>query len=376
ASSARAIVAYCARKRKQLRKDGPLLGPWPTHEADWRYLRGQVDSLREYVDGNPRAKDVPNAYLAMVKAFADLHQPVGFSGPVRSGTAARMRAVVEEFETECPDSPLLPTARYMLLDAELQAAMVKLRSADTRDPDAWAQLTREFGGRSMSLADESVGEKAEGLALCKALHLGFARDKPDVRSALVARLQARMKQDRDVRKQAWRDARVPLLQEMGTPEFKVTDTAGKTRQLHDYRGELLVLDFWATWCGPCLRELPEMKKLHDEFRDLGVHFLGVALENKGELGPSAFRAWCHAHAVSWPQVYGGRNWRHPLARKFHVGGIPRLIFIDAEGKVAGEGRAHTAEHWIRKELDLPPPDCCASTKATEDPEPVADQRED
>lgn len=360
-SSVKAIIAHFAPKREQLREEGFYLGAWPTHETDWRYLRGQIDALGTYVDENPQAKDAPDAYLAIVETFTDLHQPVGFSGFVTPGTATRMRRVVKAFRAKHPKSPLLREARCVLLDAEYKSAMTEFWAVDTKDTNAWAEIKQRFGKEFASLADESIGEKTEGLALCKALRLGFARNKPELQSKLVARLRTRMEDYKEVRNMAWDNARMLLLGELGTPSFNAKDTEGNTRKLEQYSGKLLVLDFWATWCGPCLRELPEMKKLYDEFHGQGVSFLGIALEDGDSMPLNKFRGWCQEQGVTWPQLYEGKGWKHSLAKKFHITIVPTLIFIDREGKVVGEGRAHSAEHWIRKELGLQPPDCSGST---------------
>ena len=355
------ILRYFAPKREQLRKEGFLSGPWPLYRTDWRYLRGQIDALKMYIETRPNAKDAPEAYLKIVETYCELHRPVGFNGLVLPGTAKRMRLVVEEFVAAYPDNSFAREARYVLYSAELEAAMTETWASGKRDTNAWQEVVQRLGGAFVNLADESGGEKTEGLALCKVLHLGYESDKPDMQARLVARLSKSMDDHKEVRTQAWEDAPLPLFAEMGTPDFSERDMDGVVRKLEDYRGKLLVLDFWATWCGPCMRELPEVKALHDEFAGKGVEFLGVALEDRKSMPLDKFKAWCEAQGVTWPQVYGGKVWKHPMRKAFHVRGVPTLIFIDREGKITGEGRAHSGQHWIRKELGLPPPNCHGST---------------
>jgi len=112
----------------------------------------------------------------------------------------------------------------------------------------------------------------------------------------------------------------------------------------------LVLDFWATWCRPCQAKLPPMKKLYETFSGKGVCFLGIPLEDRRSMHLEKLTAWCRDQGVTWPQFCAGKGCRHPLAKALHINSVPRLIFINAQGQVAGEGRADLAERWLLKEL--------------------------
>ena len=359
--SAKAIARHFQKKRKPLRKYGRYLGPWPTHESDWRYLCGQIDALISYARNHREADDVPLAYLTVVQTFERLHSPVGFSGYVWPKTAERMAEVVAEFQAAHPEDPLLREAHYVLLQAKWEAALMETWTPGTNQFRITPETRKRFAHDFATLADGAAGEKTEGLSLVKALGLGHASDEPELRHRLLSRLKHRMDEHKEVERLAWKELKVALLGYSGTPDFRVTDTAGKLRTAASYQGKLLVLDFWATWCGPCMRELPGMKELYAEYGGPDVQFLGIALEDGRSMSRQSFEEWCREHDVTWPQVYSGKAWKHPMARQFHITGVPTLVFVNREGKVAGEGRAHSAEHWIRKELGLPPPDCHGST---------------
>jgi thiol-disulfide isomerase/thioredoxin len=66
------------------------------------------------------------------------------------------------------------------------------------------------------------------------------------------------------------------------PDWKLSDAAGRTHSLSDYRGQVVVLDFWATWCGPCAALMPRMQQLHDKFRDRGAVVFGVNAWETGD----------------------------------------------------------------------------------------------
>ncbi|WP_395749219.1 redoxin domain-containing protein [Prosthecobacter sp.] len=113
------------------------------------------------------------------------------------------------------------------------------------------------------------------------------------------------------------------------PSFEAKTIDGKTvRFPQDYKGKLVMLDFWATWCGPCLHELPGVIKVHDEFAAKGFTVLGISLDSEDAV--STLPAFLKDRGMSWPQVCDGDGWQCRIARQYGVRGIPSCWLIDGD----------------------------------------------
>lgn len=110
------------------------------------------------------------------------------------------------------------------------------------------------------------------------------------------------------------------------------DLSGHLWDKQAMQGKVVLIDFWATWCGPCVGELPYLKTAYERYRGQGFEILGISLD-----GPDrhAFRQWLETNGVTWPQVHEGQQFDSPTAVDFGVSAIPRNILLDREGKVIG-----------------------------------------
>lgn len=121
----------------------------------------------------------------------------------------------------------------------------------------------------------------------------------------------------------------------GIPEdFSIPSLDGSTTTLHEYRGKVLLIDFWATWCGPCIKSLPHIGEIYKEFSSKGLSILGISLD-KDE---NKWRKFLKKNDyIVWDQASSIKEWQCPAAKIFGVNTIPATILIDKNGVIVAKG---------------------------------------
>ena len=131
------------------------------------------------------------------------------------------------------------------------------------------------------------------------------------------------------------------------PDIKLPSPDGTEYSLSDLKGKVVLLDFWASWCGPCRRENPNVVKVYDRYKDDGFTVYSVSLDRQGQK-----QRWVDAikkDNLKWPyHVSDLQYWQSLPAKMYGVRGIPRTFLIDREGKIAAVGLRGAAQ--IENEL--------------------------
>ena len=122
-----------------------------------------------------------------------------------------------------------------------------------------------------------------------------------------------------------------------SPSFKAEDINGKEYTLADFRGKYVYIDMWATWCGPCKREIPYMKELEKEFEDAEIVFLGLSIDRD----KNAWKEMVRSGELSGVQLYLGPQSKFQEA--YRIEGIPRFILIGKDGRIISNDMTRPSE---------------------------------
>lgn len=124
------------------------------------------------------------------------------------------------------------------------------------------------------------------------------------------------------------------------PGFTLKNLKGMEVNLKEFRGKVVLLNFWATWCPPCRIEIPSMVELYKKYKDRGLEIIGVNLD---KLGKSEVEKFSHEHKINFPVLL---NPSGDVASLYGVVVLPTTVFLDRDGKI--KGRISGAVDWTAK----------------------------
>lgn len=115
---------------------------------------------------------------------------------------------------------------------------------------------------------------------------------------------------------------------VGKPlDISFTAVDGRKVSLADLKGKVVLIDFWATWCGPCVGEVPTVKATYDKYHAAGFEIVGISLDESKE----ALLRFIKEHQMPWPQYFDGKQWNNDISFRFGIDGVPTEWLVDRNG---------------------------------------------
>ena len=116
------------------------------------------------------------------------------------------------------------------------------------------------------------------------------------------------------------------------PDFDEKDMDGKPLSVANFKGKIVLVDFWATWCGPCVAELPNVLETYGKYHGKGFEVIGISLDQDKD----KLTGFIKEKQVPWAQYFDGKGWQSKLGQKYGINSIPATYLIDKEGKIIGK----------------------------------------
>lgn len=129
------------------------------------------------------------------------------------------------------------------------------------------------------------------------------------------------------------------------PDFTLRSSAGKNIRLQELRGEVVMVNFWATWCGPCREEMPALNRLHEKYRAAGFTLLGVSIDDK----PDGAVQMAKRLKVAYPLLHDTEK---RASRQYDVSAMPMTFLIDRSGRMRFAHRGYVPGYEDKYEAQI------------------------
>jgi len=285
---------------------------------------GRIRALIERPEATQAAKepDLRRA-LAMLDDFHELH-----NGPSDRAAEAFFRGVCQMGLGDDPSAlTMFDSAVSLPLDAEYAPAANFLRGRILLDSGQMSDGIAAMRRVLRLHTDHEAAPTARFLLAHALVDVGMVAD---ARAHLDTLERSRGIQRWILQGAATLRANAKMLGRLA-PELSVRLRTGEPLRLQDYRGKVVLIDFWATWCGPCRQALPEVQDAYNRYRDLGFDIIGISFDRTER----ALDAFLQANSMPWAHAYLADTPQSSVARDYNVVGIPKTYLLDRTGRIGG-----------------------------------------
>lgn len=287
----------------------------------WKNVEAAINAIK---DPQPPPKSQPEAVEFFTKAVATYE------------------AAAKDFYAKAPTDPRRWEAKYFELETAPLFGFVH-----KKEPSGLEKTADEILG-APDAADEVKG-KASGMKL--ALRMDKLEESPDVEAAWVKDAEAYIKQHPSSQFASVFQRKLKSITALAglkdkPLELKFTAIDGREVDLSKMRGKVVLVDFWAVWCGPCVAEIPNVLKTYEKLHPKGFEIIGISLDQD----KSKLEAFVKEKGMSWPQFFDGKGWQNEISSRFGINSIPAMWLVDKKGMVVSTNARGNLEELVEKHL--------------------------
>jgi len=331
-----ALALFCFAADEE--KEGPADAAWkevlkalrpPPPPADWRTNQPTKEQIAEYERKNgvlagqaaDKAKDFYTKYPTHAKAKEARGMEMQLLGvAVQLGDTNR-QAQLDALQEKRLSDPTLPADEKFNLRAQQIVKMLMDDGATNRSP------VLEKAEKAIRDLQQEFPKRDETHELLLMVAQGYL-DVDDAQKARAITEDVAKKASGDAKEQA--QAQLRKLDLIGKPlDLKFTDLGGKDVSLKNYAGKVVLVDFWATWCGPCRAALPEVKEIYAKYHAKGFEIVGISFDKDKD----TLAKFVADENMDWPQYFDGLGWENKIGQNYEISSIPTVWLVDKKGSL-------------------------------------------
>lgn len=330
-------------ERRELSRQRRVWHGWQSAAA-----RMDLDARRLAALRSLRGDDPDFDYgLERIRAISEVFSPYQSWGAVSDGVLTE----VNDYLAGDPSAEGRSEAHYRAAVAEYMRSIPRT----SRDGD-WGRIA---AAARRHLSHVEPGTRYEGPSVAVGLVLDLEEAGADGGDLLprVREFVDAFREDRTAMGVAGRFFQQECLQAVWPIPLDAVDIDGRPVSLDQYEGKVVLIDFWAIWCGPCRVELPHLVDAYERFASHGFEILSISLDRPEDHTTEQYRAWAGENGMIWRHVYDQKSWESPLVNAFLIQSIPAPILIGTDGSIVAmeeDCRGERLAESIRLALGITP----------------------